>query len=93
MDFRINHHDIVGLVHCAWEHSFARAESSRRAIADRGWNPLTFNLLDHEELHSAINNVYQLTAIHGKESIDPSSLNFDRGVAKTLMNQIIEQKI
>ena len=94
LDFRIDRHDIVGLVHCAWEHSFARTESSRRAIAERGWNPLTFNLLDHEELHrdkdeNAINNAYQLAAIYGKENVDPSSLNFDSGVAKTLMDQII----
>ncbi len=98
MDFRIDRHDVVGLVHRAWEHSFARTESSRRAIAERGWNPLTFNLLDHEELHrdkdeNAINNAYQLAAIYGKENVDPSSLNFDSGVAKTLMDQIIEQKV
>jgi hypothetical protein len=87
LGFRIDCHDIAGLVHHAWEHSFARTESNRRATAERGWNPLMFNLLDHEELYrekddSAINNAHQLAALHGKENIDLSSLNFDSRVAK-----------
>ena len=42
---------------------------------------------------NAINNAYQWAAIYGKENVDPSSLNFDSGVAKTLTDQIIEQKV
>jgi len=98
LDFRIDRHDVIGLVHYAWEHSFAKVESNRKAIAGRGWNPLTLNLLDQEELHrekddKAIKNTYQLAFIHGKENVDPSCLNFDSGVTKTLMDKIIEQKI
>ncbi len=98
LDFRIDRHDVVGLVHRSWEYSFARKESNKKAISERGWNPLTYNLLDHPELKKekdsfAIKNAYQLASINGKENIDPSCLNFDDGVAKTMMDKIVEQKI
>jgi hypothetical protein len=32
--------DMIPLVKYAWERSFARVESTRKAIAKRGWNPL-----------------------------------------------------
>jgi hypothetical protein len=47
LDFRIDRHDIVGLVHHAWQYSFAKKESSKRAISEKWWNPLTYKLLDH----------------------------------------------
>ena len=34
----------------AWLDSFARTQSNRKAIADRGWNPLTYNYLLHPEI-------------------------------------------
>jgi hypothetical protein len=43
-------HDVVGLVRCAWDHSFARVESTQKTIPERGWNPLTYNLLDDPDL-------------------------------------------
>jgi hypothetical protein len=43
-------HDVVGLVQCAWYHSFARVESSQKMIPERGRNPLTYNLLDDPDL-------------------------------------------
>jgi hypothetical protein len=46
----IKHHDIVGLVHYAWQQSFAWVRNNKRATATRGWGPLTYNLLDSEEI-------------------------------------------
>jgi len=98
LDFKIDRHDVVGLVQRAWQHSFAKVESSRKAIAERGWNPLAYNLLDNSELYrekddTAIKNAYQLAMIHGKENMDPSCLNLEDGVAKTMMDKIVEHKI
>ncbi len=42
--------DIVSLVHYAWNMSFAHITSNKKAIAHRGWNPLTYNLLQDPEL-------------------------------------------
>ena len=38
------------IVRKAWEKSFAKVQSNKKAIAARGWNPLTRNLLDHPEI-------------------------------------------
>jgi len=47
---KVEKHDIMGIVHRAWIDSFARKESNKQAIRDRGWAPLVYTLLDHEEL-------------------------------------------
>ena len=38
------------IVNSAWEKSFAWVDFNNEAIAIRGWNPLTRNLLDHPEI-------------------------------------------
>ena len=47
LEFAIEKIDVVYLVHQAWLDSFARRTSNKKAIADRGWNPLTYNCLLH----------------------------------------------
>jgi hypothetical protein len=46
LDYKIEKHDVVGLVHHAWLYSFDKRDSNKKAISERGWNPLTYNLLD-----------------------------------------------
>ncbi len=98
LDTKIERHDAVGLVHRAWMKSFAKVDSNQRAIAERGWNPLNYNLLDHEELHkirdnNPVKNAYELSAINGIDVADPSNLNFLTGVARTMMDKIVDYKI
>jgi len=98
LDFKIERHDVVGLVQRAWEHSFDWVDSNKKAIAERGWNPLTYNLLDDPELYReksdvAVNNAYLLASLHGKENVDPTNLNFSQGIAKTMMDKIIDHKV
>ena len=38
-------HEIVPMVNYAWAHSFARYAKNKKAISDRGWNPLNCILL------------------------------------------------
>ena len=47
---RVEKDEIVLVVNQAWNASFARVEYNKKAIAARGWNPLTFNLLDNPEI-------------------------------------------
>jgi hypothetical protein len=98
LPFRIERHDAVRLTHRAWNHSFARVDSNKKAVVERGWGPLTYNLLDNEELtrkkdNKAVSSAYQLALLHGKENVDPSILNFDAGTSKTVMDRIVESKI
>ena len=94
----IERHDIVGLVHYAWEKSFARVRNNKKATAVRGWGPLTYNLLDSEELRrkkncKQLNSAYDLCKISGQSSGDPLALNSDTGLAGTMMDKIVDFKV
>jgi len=42
--------DIIPMLNMAFEKSFANVKYARTAIAQRGWYPLTYNLLEHPEI-------------------------------------------
>ena len=46
--------DIIPCVNYAWEQSFARVETNKKAIADRGWGPLNFNLLNNDDIKATM---------------------------------------
>jgi len=67
-------HDIVGVMHRAFHKSFGNVQTNKQAIADRGWNPLTYALLDHEEhkkekRNTAINQAIENCIIAGQQPI------------------------
>ena len=41
--------DIMSIVNDIWDCSFAVIESNETAVADRGWNPLNYCLLDDND--------------------------------------------
>jgi hypothetical protein len=43
--------DIVALVGCAWNQSFARVVSSQKSVVECRWGPLCYNLLLHPEIN------------------------------------------
>jgi hypothetical protein len=49
--------------------------------------------LKREKDDMAIKQAYQLAMIHGKENMDPSCLNFENGVAKTMLDKIIDHRV
>jgi hypothetical protein len=54
-EFAIHKSDIVYLVATAWANSFARVDSNRNAIADRGWLTLNYNCFCHPKILSTNN--------------------------------------
>ena len=44
--------DICPLVRSAWEASYAKTEFGQKAIAERGWGPLNYVLLNHPQLQA-----------------------------------------
>ena len=42
--------DIMPIINYAWDQSFVRIDESKKAISDRGWAPLNYNLLTHEQI-------------------------------------------
>jgi hypothetical protein len=60
LPYKVEKEDIIGIIHRAWKNSFAKVESNKKAIADRGWYPKNFMLLDNEELRKEKNNKHVL---------------------------------
>ena len=46
--------DIMILINDAWEQSFARVDFNKKAISDRGWNPLNYSLLNDEDIKATM---------------------------------------
>ena len=44
------------IINEAWEQSFARVDFNKKAILDRGWNPLNYNLLNDEDIQATMTN-------------------------------------
>ncbi|KAI2506247.1 hypothetical protein MHU86_8182 [Fragilaria crotonensis] len=99
-EFAIEKIDIVYLVHQAWLQSFARVESNKKAIADRGWNPLTYNCLLHPEI---LATKYQHNTT-GASNIEQSAtsptslaitekLNLSQGLAGSYIDAIVETRM
>jgi len=89
---RIETHEIMLIIRSAWNNSFARVDYNKKAIAARGWNPLTRNLLDHPEI--AVTK--EPTPEEGSDQQGHSAgsiantLNFSDGLAHTCISDIIQ---
>jgi hypothetical protein len=97
LDFKIEKQDIVGIVHYAWNASFARVETNKKAIANRGWYPANYILLDSKELDKNKNNMhvqdaYTACELTGSQPEELSMLNLATGLSKTLFDQVVEYK-
>jgi len=46
--------DIIPMVNYAWNHSFTRVVLNKKAIADRGWGPLNYNLLNDKSIRATM---------------------------------------
>ena len=49
------------LINFAWANSFVKVEQNKKAIVDRGWNPLNYNLLTNSELRATMTIAEKLT--------------------------------
>jgi hypothetical protein len=101
-EFAIHKSDIVYLVSMAWADSFARIESNRNAIADRGWSPLNYNCLCHPEILSTKTMNYddndeqictRQQEQEGAHRAPEQSLNLSKGLAGSLIDSIVAARI
>ena len=64
--------DIVPIVRYSWPNSFGRKDKNMKAIQQRGWNPLTYNLLLDDEVAATKFGTDNLSNIlHDIPSFDP----------------------
>jgi len=87
--------DIVAIVHTAWETSFAHNQSNLKAVTECGWGPsLNYNCLKHPELQltkstrDPTNN--QPPSAAAMSTVAPHQINLNNGLARMLMDQIVE---
>ena len=90
---RIETYKIVIVVNATWNKSFSKADYNKQAIAARGWNPLTRNLLDHPEILAT--KEVEMDPQESQEPTDSqpsvaSTLNFGSGLSNTVMVDIIQ---
>jgi hypothetical protein len=93
LGFVIEKEDVVGLVTKAWKASFARTETNRKAISDRGWGPraLNYQVLLHPEILSSKPGQKQSLALPDSQ-VCPDELNLSGGIAATLIDRIVIHK-
>mmetsp|Transcript_13738 Transcript_13738/g.25861 ORF Transcript_13738/g.25861 Transcript_13738/m.25861 type:complete len:184 (-) Transcript_13738:432-983(-) len=61
--------DIVIIVNDAWNNSFARVSTNRKAIAERGWYPYNRNILLHDDICATMTETEASNELVGKEIV------------------------
>jgi len=89
-EFAIEKDDIVDLVARAWELSFARVDTNLNAIAEKGWGPLNYNTLLHDEIQLTAVSAIQTELNAAISTITPAGLNLNKGITGTLLDKVIE---
>ena len=46
--------DLMPIINKAWSQSFARVKDNQKAISERGWNPLNYNLMLNPEIRATM---------------------------------------
>jgi hypothetical protein len=91
--------DIVRIVNVAWQKSFARVDTNLKAIAERGWPPLNYVLLDHPELQEmndrvqSINDIYEKQVMDGVAITDLTLINTEKGSMGLTMYMFLDNSL
>jgi len=77
---------------------FTRIKSNRTAASKQGWGPLTYNLLDNEELkkiknNKAIYHAYDQCELNGKTPITLNQMKLTNSLTGTIMDQYVDHKL
>ena len=84
--------DVVPLVRKAFERSFSNKTRAKKAIAARGWNPLTYNLLDHQNILCDV--IAHDDDDDGNDVSNPTSLYNEKSkVARKWFDRIVQDAV
>jgi hypothetical protein len=89
--------DIIGIIHRAWNNSFTKVESNKKAVVGRGWYHANYILLNNEELRKEknskhVHDAHDLCAMSGYKTAPLETLNLSGGTSKPLLDQIFVHK-
>ena len=87
----LSKYDIVFIVKESWKESFARIETNKQALCDRGWNPLNYNLLLDPEFNPNESNLED-SLLHGCSTLDPKYINVDDGFAGNVISMLSQHQ-
>jgi hypothetical protein len=97
MKFTLTRHGIMCLVRYDWEKSFARVRMNKQSIAERGWGPLNYVLLDHPELQDTEERVRRAEEIDTSEDtvqkLSLTLLNTNEGNSGETFNLFLQHEI
>ena len=65
------------IVNDAWQHSFDRIEFNKKAICDRGWGPLNYNLLNDKDIQATMKDseTHEYLSMLKSQSADQSTIS------------------
>jgi hypothetical protein len=72
--------NIIPIINAAWPKSFGNVNFAPKAIADRGWGPLTYNLLKHPDIVSS--------RYKGNQQLNDASTSTPRGSTAASISDI-----
>jgi hypothetical protein len=91
--------DIIPLVNYAYPLSFGNVQRGRKAIANRGWGPLTYILLQNPHILSTKTGSSEPESLEGNRDNDgissaaSSTLNRKKGLAGKLMDDFVRDEM
>ena len=69
--------DVIPIVNCWWDRSFARVDTKRKVITQRGWNPLNYALHDLSNLHHGNQSKTHFQPVQPPKQMPDIPLNID----------------
>ena len=93
MSLNIKRSDIVPIVNSAWSKSFANVDNNVKAIRDRGWGPLTRNLLQHPEILASKRESEEQVAIRTVSTLSTPSFDYVTNDVDNTPNNVTPNEI
>ena len=85
--------DIIPLVNMAFAKSFGSQKNALKAIADRGWNPLNYNILATYQYFEKENTVdLTIEPTSSTVTVGIPKLNINQGVGSYYLDRLIEEE-
>ena len=86
------------MVTAAWDKSFARVTPNKKAIAERGWGPLNYNVLLHPEIQltKTVLETANAPSTQPGDNVTaalPEDLNLTQGLAGTCLDNAISYRL
>ena len=84
---------MIPIINSAWSKTFANVENNVEAIWDRGWGPLTRNLLQHPEILASKKESEEQVAIRTVSTLSTPSFDYVTNDVDNTSNNVTPNEI